>query len=1198
MTVQRESDKIRQLKACINDLISVLALPAVWSGGRPSEVGGTLLDALIGMLRLDFVFLRLSGSLDGGVPMKMFRAGQHNDVQAEPAEVSPTLKAWLGAERQFTPFLIANPIGHGKISIISRRLGTNAELGMLVAGSARLDFPTQTERLLLDVAANQAVIRLQGAQRLIEQRCHVEELDHRVAQRTMELADREARIRRLVDADIVGIIFWNFDGRILDANEAFLRMVGYNREDIASGRLRWTELTPPEWRDRDNKAHEEARTAGAAQPFEKEYFRKDGSRVSVLTGTLALENTNEGIAFVLDITERKKAERALARSEDHLRQVIDTIPQQIWSGPSDGTMDFCNARWRFELGLSGQALQGDGWQQVLHPKDRDRVLKAWDESVRTGKPFEQQGRHRMANGEYRWFLSRGVPLFDEGGQILRWFGSNTDIDDQKRAEDALRTSEQKFQRLVDMIPAAVYTCDLSGCITYYNRRAVELWGREPKGDSSERFCGSFRLYTLDGTPLPHDRSPMAEAVRTGKAPSPNLEVVIERPDLSRVIAMINIAVLTDEGGKHIGALNCLQDITERKRTEEALRRSEQRWRGVFDNSKVGIALQDAGLRYIDANTAFTQMVGYSLDDLQTKDCLQITYENKTLLDELLSDKRDHFDLEKRYLRKNGELMWARLNGSIVGPAGSHYWVVMAEDITERKHLGDRLQQERDRLRLLLELNHQFISKLELRDFLNAVLDGLNRRVGWEWATILLPASASDQLTVYLNLDTDLFREGTTVPIEGTLAGQVYRSGLPLAFYAEDLPLLSPRYLNAPWMKEAVSKKHLESGCVLPLIHGGQVLGVLFLMTSRPRDAVMQELDFLRELATLAAAALNNSLRFDRVNARQSRLVNERRYIEDDVRREGGFEKIIGGSTALNDVLRQASAVAPTDSTVLITGETGTGKELIARSIHDRSPRREHSFIKVDCAAIPVSLIESELFGHEKGSFTGAIAQKIGRFETADQGTIFLDEVGDVPLELQPKLLRVLQDREFERLGSNRVRNVDVRVVAATNRDLEALVERGNLREDLYYRLKVFPIVIPPLRERPEDIPLLVQHYVAKYAQRMRKGPFAIPAAAMEVFLRYPWPGNVRELQHFMERSVVISSGKVLQAPLAELERTAAKRCPATVRTLQDAERDAILQALKESGWVVGGPRGAAAKLGIKRTTLASRMDRLGIRRPC
>jgi formate hydrogenlyase transcriptional activator len=438
--------------------------------------------------------------------------------------------------------------------------------------------------------------------------------------------------------------------------------------------------------------------------------------------------------------------------------------------------------------------------------------------------------------------------------------------------------------------------------------------------------------------------------------------------------------------------------------------------------------------------------------------------------------------------------------------------------------------------------------------------------------------------------------GTLIPLE-TIAGKVYTSGQPAIFRYDEL---SAKYAHTEWYQEIV-KAELKVGCALPLVQNGRMLGVLVLGTRQDQESATLDLSFLQELAKLIALSLSNALRYEQVNESREKLVNARNYIADQIRTEFSFETIVGASKAIKDVLQQVETVAPTDSTVLILGETGTGKELIARAICDRSPRHDQGFIKVDCSAIPSTLMESELFGHEKGAFTGATTQRLGRFEIADKGTLFLDEVGDIPLELQPKLLRVLQDQAFERLGSNRTLHVDVRIIAATNRNLEKMVEKGEFREDLYYRLKVFPITIPPLRQRPDDIPPLVRHYVAKYAQRMKKEIKEIPAHAMEVFMRYPWPGNVRELQHFLERSVILSSGHVLQAPLLNLKEAIRNRSlpgkpSPRRRTMEEIERESILQALRDSNWVVGGPHGAAAKLGLKRTTLASRMESLGISR--
>ena len=343
-------------------------------------------------------------------------------------------------------------------------------------------------------------------------------------------------------------------------------------------------------------------------------------------------------------------------------------------------------------------------------------------------------------------------------------------------------------------------------------------------------------------------------------------------------------------------------------------------------------------------------------------------------------------------------------------------------------------------------------------------------------------------------------------------------------------------------------------------------------------------------------AMENALAHQEITHLKNKLAEEKLYLQEEVRTERGFEEIIGDSQALIQVLKQVEIVAPTDSTVLIQGETGTGKELIARAIHQLSGRKERTFVKLNCASIPSGLLESELFGHERGAFTGAISQKTGRFELADNGTIFLDEVGDIPLELQSKLLRVLQEQEFERLGSTKTFRVDVRLIAATYRDLKSLVEAKAFRNDLYYRLNVFPVTMPPLRERREDIPRLVRYFTQQHAVRMKKHIDTVPANTLEALSRYDWPGNVRELENLVERSVILTQGTELQVPLSELQADNGRKITAT-QTLQESEREQIVRTLRNVRWVIGGPNGAAAKLGLKRTTLTSKMKKLGIARP-
>jgi formate hydrogenlyase transcriptional activator len=441
-------------------------------------------------------------------------------------------------------------------------------------------------------------------------------------------------------------------------------------------------------------------------------------------------------------------------------------------------------------------------------------------------------------------------------------------------------------------------------------------------------------------------------------------------------------------------------------------------------------------------------------------------------------------------------------------------------------------------------------------------------------------------------------------VEDDPGGQVLQTQQPLIFSTLAEAGRWPRYV------EKIAPLGPNSLCILPLTTARKRLGTLVFASKQEGAYDTADLDFLGRLAKQVAIAFENALAFECIEQLKEKLVTEKVYLEEEIRTDNNFEDIVGESVVLRRVLKEVETVAPTESTVLIHGETGTGKELIARALHQLSPSRGRTFVKLNCAAIPSGLLESELFGHEKGAFTGAITQKVGRFELAHQGTLFLDEVGDIPLELQPKLLRVLQEQEFERLGSTKTIRVRVRLVAATNRDLPGMVGKSQFRSDLYYRLNVFPIQLPPLRERPEDIPRLVRHFTQRFARRMGRRMETIPADAMDTLTRYPWPGNVRELENVIERAVILSPGTVLQIPVGDLKPASAAengKRPSTKSvlagnatghaSLADAEREHILRTLRETEWVLGGPQGAAARLGMKRTTLQSKMKKLGIARP-
>jgi formate hydrogenlyase transcriptional activator len=437
----------------------------------------------------------------------------------------------------------------------------------------------------------------------------------------------------------------------------------------------------------------------------------------------------------------------------------------------------------------------------------------------------------------------------------------------------------------------------------------------------------------------------------------------------------------------------------------------------------------------------------------------------------------------------------------------------------------------------------------------------------------------------------LLREERLVPFDQAPASLAYRMRKPAVLGPDELARF-----DGDIARDLVAEG-IRNWCSAPLVVGGEVLGTL--NAGRREDAAFTEadLELLSQVGGQVALAVANALAYRQIDALKDKLAEEKLYLEDEIRTEHRFAEIVGDSAVMRDVLKQVEVVAPSDSTVLITGETGTGKELVARAIHCLSRRRERTFVKFNCAAIPTGLLESELFGHEKGAFTGAITRKVGRFELAHQGTLFLDEVGDIPPELQPKLLRVLQEQEFERLGSNETRRVDVRLVAATNRDLAAMVAERQFRSDLYYRLNVVPLALPPLRERPGDVPLLVRYFVQEHARRLTKTIRSIPADTMAALVRYPWPGNVRELENVIERSVLLSPGAELRVAVADLKAPSDGEAVGPTETLQDAERAHILGVLKQTDWVIGGPSGAAARLGMKRTTLQSKMRKLGIERP-
>jgi len=522
--------------------------------------------------------------------------------------------------------------------------------------------------------------------------------------------------------------------------------------------------------------------------------------------------------------------------------------------------------------------------------------------------------------------------------------------------------------------------------------------------------------------------------------------------------------------------------------------------------------------------------------------------------------------------------------------------------------------ETARLQLLLDLTKRITSNLQLREVLRAIAANVREVIQCDAVVISLPDMSSGTVRVYA-LDfpnsKGLIAEEQIVAMSGAARRALETLG-PVTSYTDDDV--------SPEIRDMILAEGLKTRCLIPLINHSRVVGFLGIMRTTEDSFTQEDVEFLTQASGQIAIAIENAVAYREISDLKDKLAQEKLYLEEEIRSEMGFEQIIGSSTALRHVLEMVNTVAPTDSTVLLLGETGTGKELIARAIHEHSRRKDRTFVKLNCAAIPTGLLESELFGHEKGAFTGAISQKIGRLELADHGTLFLDEVGDIPTEIQPKLLRALQEREFERLGSTHTRKVNVRLIAATNRDLEKMVASREFRSDLYYRLHVFPIRIPPLRDRKEDIPQLVSYFVQKFAKQMQKKIETISPAVMRGLTAWEWPGNIRELENFMERAVIVTRGRSLEAPLGELRKTTyeaptlgnaqssqqniAEIVKETIHAMNakktvmsdfaKKQREEIARALTESKGRVGGEDGAAARMDIKRSTLLSRMKKFGI----
>jgi len=742
-----------------------------------------------------------------------------------------------------------------------------------------------------------------------------------------------------------------------------------------------------------------------------------------------------------------------------------------------------------------------------------------------------------------------------------------------------------FEQFFESSPDAVLVVNSEGLITRVNKQTEQMFGyarAELKGQRVEllvpdRFRKAHEKDRANYQNEPHMR-PMGAG----------LELFAKRKDGTEFPVEIMLSPLETPEGKVV--LSVVRDITRRKKAEDALRTSEQQLQSILDNSTTVIYVKDLEGRYIRVNRRFEEL--YEIPTGQAKGKTDYDLFSKEMADNLRANDQKvleslaPMEFEEVVSHSGSIHTYISVKVPLFDEWRRPYAVAgISTDITERKKVEEAL---------LLEISTVLLSHLDVRELFTAISATLRRIMPHEYGSLALYEPESKELRLFSleqpQTEAALGKEMLS-PAQQALASRVMNSHQPLVL--NDLESASSRSKAT----DRLLAEGVKSACFLPLVTQDRVLGTLNLVSRRKGAFGRQNVDLLQQMAGHVAIALDNALTYRKVAELKERLAEEKLYLEEELRTEYHFEEIIGESPALKRILKQVESVGPTNATVLILGETGTGKELIARAIHDLSPRRDRTFVKLNCAAIPTGLLESELFGHEKGAFTGAIAQKIGRLELAHEGTLFLDEVGDIPLELQPKLLRALQEKEFERLGSNRTIPVDVRLIAATNRDLAKMVANREFRSDLYYRLKVFPITVPPLRERAEDIPILVRYFAQKHAERMHKRIETIPQETMEALMRWPWPGNVRELENIIERAVILSPGPVLRVPLAELTLPESENGNGDASgTLEDAERDHIIRVLRETRGVIGGPNGAAARLGLKRTTLNSKMRKLGITR--
>jgi formate hydrogenlyase transcriptional activator len=769
------------------------------------------------------------------------------------------------------------------------------------------------------------------------------------------------------------------------------------------------------------------------------------------------------------------------------------------------------------------------------------------------------------------------------------------MDSPGRAASAEERLDPDFARntiehLFEFSPDAILVTDGDGVMRTANPRAEELFGytnEELIGQPVEmlvpaRFRGVHPRHRENYSAAPRARQ-MGAALNLFGVRKDGTEFPVD------------IMLKPIDTGAGPAVVGFIRDVTEQRAAQEALRVQDQRLSSVLDNiTDYAIYLLDPQGHVMSWNLGAERNKGYKSEEVLglhfSRFFIQEDIDRGHPAAILRRAAKTRVEEEGWRVRKDGSRFWANVivtpirdsSGALTG------FAKITRDVSDRKQAQESM---------IAELSGLLLANVDIRKLLGAFSATMRQLVPHDMATLALYEESSGKLRVQFLTESEKEesrREEVLLDPDASPAGRAFRSGRPLVLNKIE------RWPFAPESIKHFTARGMQSGIWVPLAHRERSLGAIAVFSRKENAFSDRDAEMLLQVAGQVAMAVNNAFAVKQISELRERLDQEKRYLEEEINLDHRFEDIVGESSGLRNVLKQIETVAPTDATVLIQGETGTGKELLARAIHRLSPRNDRTFIKLNCAAIPAGLIESELFGHEKGAFTGAIARKVGRLELAHDGTLFLDEIGELPLDLQPKLLRALQEREIERLGGTRPIPVNVRLIAATNRDLAKMVAEKQFRSDLFYRLKVFPVFAPPLRERAADIPILVRHFLERHSRRMGKSIETIPPEAMAALVAWQWPGNIRELENFLERSVILSRGPVLHVPLAELESMEEQEEEdATISanpTLQAAEREHILRALREAKGMIGGSNGAAERLGLKRTTLNSKIKKLGIER--